>query len=48
MAFDYVYDEYKDDVIELGKSAINTVEDVADDIGDAVLSFGKNIGNLFN
>ncbi|MFU2181735.1 hypothetical protein ACM0P9_05620 [Streptococcus pluranimalium] len=48
MAFDYVYDEYKDDVIEFGNSAINTIEDVGDDIGDAVLSFGNNIGNLFD
>lgn len=48
MAFDYVYDEYKDDVIEFCNSAINTIEDVGDDIGDAVLSFGNNIGNLFD
>ena len=37
MAFDYIYDNYKDGVIDVNKKAVNAVS-------DAVSGFGKKLG----
>ena len=47
MAFDYIYDNYKDDVIDVGKNAVNAVSDVVGKVGDAVSGFGKTLGSVF-
>ena len=47
MAFDYVYDNYKDDVIDVGKNAVNAVSDVVGKVGDAISDFGKSLGSVF-
>ena len=47
MAFDYIYDNYKDDVIDVGKKAVNAVSDAVDKVGDAVSGFGKTLGSVF-
>lgn len=47
MAFDYIYDNYKDDVIDVGKKAVNAVSDAVDKVGDAVSGFGKMLGSVF-
>ena len=47
MAFDYIYDNYKDDVIDVGKKAVNALSDAVDKVGDAVSGFGKTLGSVF-
>ena len=47
MAFDYIYDNYKDDVIDVGKKAVNAVSDAENKVGDAVSGFGKTLGSVF-
>lgn len=47
MSFDYIYDNYKDDVIDVGKKAVNAVSDAVDKVGDAVSGFGKTLGSIF-
>ena len=48
MAFDYVYDNYKDDVIDAGKKAVDAVSDAVDKVGDAITGFGKALGSVFS
>ncbi|EPD87067.1 hypothetical protein [Streptococcus sp. HPH0090] len=47
MAFDYIYDNYKDDVIDVGKNAVNAVSGAVDKVGDAISGFGKTLGSVF-
>ncbi|MFS9028143.1 hypothetical protein QM925_02595 [Streptococcus cristatus] len=44
MAFDYIYDNYKDGVIDVGKKAVNAISDAENKVGDAVSGFGKKLG----
>ena len=47
MSFDYIYDNYKDDVIDVGKKAVNAVSDAENKVGDTVSGFGKTLGSVF-
>ena len=47
MVFDKIYDNYKDDVIDVGKNAVNAVSDVVGKVGDAISGFGKTLGSVF-
>lgn len=47
IVFDKIYDKYKDDVIDIGKKAVNAVSDAVDKVGDAVSGFGKTLGSVF-
>ena len=41
------YRYIKDDVIDVGKNAVNAVSGAVDKVGDAISGFGKTLGSVF-